>query len=92
MIHNKTCLSHYDYNHWYAYVYANYTKDICENQLQKINDNAYRLRLSSHLRTSNVFNVKHLNLCFVDADMNSRTSSFQSGEIDTREFEFDDAE
>lgn len=28
--------------------------------LQKINSNAYRLRLPSHIRTSDVFNVKHL--------------------------------
>jgi hypothetical protein len=33
--------------------------------LRKINDNAYRLRLSSHLKTSNVFNIKHLTPCFV---------------------------
>jgi len=47
--------------------------------LQKINDNAYRLRLPSHLKTSNVFNVKHLIPCSVDADrddLNSRMSSF----------------
>ena len=28
--------------------------------LEKINPNAYRLKLSSHMNTSNVFNVKHL--------------------------------
>ena len=28
--------------------------------LEKINPNAYRLKLPSHMRTSNVFNVKHL--------------------------------
>ena len=28
--------------------------------IKKINLNAYRLKLSSHLRTTNVFNVKHL--------------------------------
>ncbi|KAE8695306.1 hypothetical protein F3Y22_tig00110721pilonHSYRG00071 [Hibiscus syriacus] len=50
--------------------------------VQKINDNAYRLRLPSHLKTSDVFNVKHLSHCFVDSDdttLNSRTSSFQPG-------------
>jgi hypothetical protein len=36
--------------------------------LQKINDNAYQVCLPSHLKTSNVFNVKHLIPCFVDAD------------------------
>jgi hypothetical protein len=53
--------------------------------LQKINDNAYRLRLPSHLRTSDVFNVKHLSPCFMDSDdttPNSRTSSFQPGATD----------
>ena len=51
--------------------------------MQKINDNAYRLRLPSHLKTSNVFNVKHLTPCLIDAasdDMNLRASSFQLGE------------
>ncbi|KAE8715853.1 putative Quercetin 3-O-methyltransferase 1 [Hibiscus syriacus] len=50
--------------------------------VQKINDNAYRLRLPSHLKTSDVFNVKYLSHCFVDSDdttLNSRTSSFQPG-------------
>lgn len=28
--------------------------------IEKINPNAYRLQLSSHIRTSDVFNVKHL--------------------------------
>ncbi|KAE8720267.1 hypothetical protein F3Y22_tig00020999pilonHSYRG00012 [Hibiscus syriacus] len=53
--------------------------------VQKINDNAYRLRLPSHLKTSDVFNVKHLSHCFVDSDdttLNSRTSSFQPGVTD----------
>lgn len=50
----------------------------CEIQ-QKINDNIDRLCLSSHLRTSNVFNVKHLTPCFVDSDeanVNLRKNSF----------------
>jgi hypothetical protein len=53
--------------------------------LQKINDNAYRLCLPSHLKTSDVFNVKHLSPCFADSDdiaVNSRTSSFQLGVTD----------
>ncbi|KAE8702634.1 putative CCCH-type zinc finger family protein [Hibiscus syriacus] len=63
--------------------------------VQKINDNAYRLRLPSHLKTSDVFNVKHLSHCFVDSDdttLNSRTSSFQPGVTDAGGFETDDAE
>ncbi|XP_042964734.1 uncharacterized protein LOC122298958 [Carya illinoinensis] len=36
--------------------------------LQKINDNAYRVCLSSHLKTSDVFNMKHLSPYFVDPD------------------------
>ncbi|VFQ88052.1 unnamed protein product [Cuscuta campestris] len=56
--------------------------------VQRINDNAYRLRLPSHLKTSDVFNVKHLTPCFLDSkddDVNSRTSSFQPGKTDARE-------
>ena len=56
--------------------------------LQKINDNVYRLRLLSHLRTSDVFNVKHLSPCFWDLDdtaVNSRTSSFQLGATDAED-------
>ncbi|KAE8685729.1 hypothetical protein F3Y22_tig00111095pilonHSYRG00938 [Hibiscus syriacus] len=63
--------------------------------VQKINDNAYRLRLPSHLKTSDVFNVKHLSHCFVDPDdttLNSRTSSFQPGVTDAGGSETDDAE
>jgi hypothetical protein len=63
--------------------------------LQKINDNAYRLRLPSHLKTFDVFNVKHLSLCFADSDdiiVNSRTSSFQPKETDAGGSESDDAE
>ena len=57
---------------------------LCE-VLQKINDNAYRLHLPSHLMTSDVFNMKHLNPYveeFDDEAMNSRASSFQPGETD----------
>ena len=60
--------------------------------LQKINDNAYRLRLLSHLRTSDVFNVNHLSPYveeFDDEVVNSRTRSFQLGETDA---ELSDAE
>jgi len=63
--------------------------------LQKINDNAYRLRLPSHLKTSDVFNVKHLSPYFADSDdiaVNSRTSSFQPGVTDAGGSESDDAE
>ncbi|KAE8676151.1 putative CCCH-type zinc finger family protein [Hibiscus syriacus] len=63
--------------------------------VQKINDNAYRLRLPSHLKTSDVFNVKHLSHCFVDPDdttLNSRTSSFQPRATDAGGSETDDAE
>ncbi|KAE8728830.1 hypothetical protein F3Y22_tig00004072pilonHSYRG00287 [Hibiscus syriacus] len=63
--------------------------------VQKTNDNAYRLRLPSHLKTSDVFNVKHLSHCFVDSDdttMNSRTSSFQPGVTDAGGSDTDDAE
>ncbi|KAE8704792.1 hypothetical protein F3Y22_tig00110437pilonHSYRG00001 [Hibiscus syriacus] len=63
--------------------------------VQKINDNAYRLRLPSHLKTSDVFNVKHLSHCFVDPDdttLNSRMSSFQPGVTDAVGSETDDAE
>jgi len=63
--------------------------------LQKINDNTYRLHLPSHLRTSDVFNVKHLSRCFGDPDdiaVNSRTSSFQPGPTDAGGFEPEDDE
>jgi hypothetical protein len=56
--------------------------------LQKINNNAYRLHLPSHLKTHNVFNVKYWIPCFVYAnkdDLNSRASSFQFEEIDAGE-------
>ncbi|KAE8731801.1 hypothetical protein F3Y22_tig00002511pilonHSYRG00030 [Hibiscus syriacus] len=61
----------------------------------KINDNAYRLRLPSHLKTSDVFNVKRLSPCFVDSDdttLNLRTSSFQPGVNDAGGSETDDVE
>lgn len=54
--------------------------------LKKINDNAYQIKLPSHLRTSDVFNVKYL-MPYVgdqskDEQLNSRASSFQPGEDD----------
>ncbi|XP_022855290.1 uncharacterized protein LOC111376554 [Olea europaea var. sylvestris] len=62
--------------------------------LEKINDNAYRLRLPSHLKTSNIFNVKYLNPCFVESDeanVNSSASSFQPGATDAKGSESSDA-
>ena len=51
--------------------------------LQKINPNAYRLRLPNGLRTSNVFNIKHL-VPFIDDShkSDSRTNLSQIGEND----------
>ncbi|KAF7120408.1 hypothetical protein RHSIM_Rhsim13G0079100 [Rhododendron simsii] len=54
--------------------------------LERINPNAYRLKLPSHVRTADVFNVKHL-IPFrgdssSDEDCNSRSNSFQVGEDD----------
>ena len=49
---------------------------------QKINDNTYRLHLPSHLKTSDVFNVKHLVRYISDIDPNLRTSSFGPREDD----------
>ncbi|KAF5458536.1 hypothetical protein F2P56_022559 [Juglans regia] len=63
--------------------------------LQKINDNAYRLCLPSNLKTSDVFNVKHLRPYFVDSDgttLNSRASSFQPEATDVGGSESDDIE
>jgi hypothetical protein len=63
--------------------------------LQKINDNAYMLCLPSHLKTFDVFNVKHLSPCFADSDdvvVNSRTSFFELGVTDAGGSESDDAE
>ncbi|GKA50436.1 hypothetical protein Tco_0743509 [Tanacetum coccineum] len=49
--------------------------------LKKINDNAYRLQLPSHLNTSDVFNVKHLVPFKGDlkSNYNSRASSSSTG-------------
>ncbi|KAK9094428.1 hypothetical protein Scep_025897 [Stephania cephalantha] len=52
--------------------------------LEKINPNAYRLKLSSHFRTGDVFNVKHLVPYYGDTsdDDNSRANSVHPGEND----------
>jgi hypothetical protein len=53
--------------------------------IAKINPNAYRLKLPSHIKTSNVFNVKHLVPFIEDSleeDANSRTNFLQLGEDD----------
>ena len=53
--------------------------------IAKINPNAYRLKLPSHIKTSYVFNVKHLVPFIEDSseeDSNSRTNSLQPGEDD----------
>lgn len=54
--------------------------------LKKINDKAYKLKLPSHLRTSDVFNVKHLipyvNDSSDDKASNSMTEFFQPREND----------
>jgi len=55
---------------------------------EKINQNAYRLQLPSHVHTSDVFNVKHLIPCSVDASSedevtsDSRANLFHPGEDD----------
>jgi hypothetical protein len=53
--------------------------------IEKINPNAYRLKLLSHIKTSDVFNIKHL-VPFIDdsldEDANSRTHSLQPGKDD----------
>ena len=53
--------------------------------IKKINPNAYQLKLPSHIKTSDVFNVKHL-VSFIDdlsnEDANLRTNSLQPREDD----------
>ena len=48
--------------------------------VRKISNNAYKLKLPKHMKTSEVFNVKHL-VKYTD-DLNSRTSSFDPREND----------
>jgi len=56
--------------------------------MEKINSNAYHLKLPSHIRTANVFNVKHLipfheDLSSEEEDfLNSWSNSSQHGEDD----------
>ncbi|KAL5728355.1 hypothetical protein ACHQM5_001448 [Ranunculus cassubicifolius] len=54
--------------------------------IEKINSNAYRLKLPSAMRTSDVFNVKHLVPYHGDNssedESNSMTNSIQPGEED----------
>ena len=55
--------------------------------VEKINPNAYRLRLSSYIRTADVFNVKHLIPFAGDSsdDDHSRMNSVYPGENDADE-------
>ncbi|KAG5545126.1 hypothetical protein RHGRI_017555 [Rhododendron griersonianum] len=54
--------------------------------IEKINPNAYRLKLPSHVRTADAFNVKHLipfwGDSLSDEDANSRTNFLLAGEDD----------
>jgi hypothetical protein len=53
--------------------------------VEKINPNAYQLKLPSHIKTFDVFNVKHLVLFIGDSlyeDVNSRANSLQPREDD----------
>ena len=53
--------------------------------VKKINANAYQLKLPSHIKTSNVFNIKHFVLFIDDSladDANLRENSLQPGEDD----------
>ena len=55
--------------------------------IEKINPNAYRLKLPSHICIADVFNVKHLIPYAGDSsdDDNSRANSVQPGENDADE-------
>ncbi|PKI43651.1 hypothetical protein CRG98_035950 [Punica granatum] len=55
--------------------------------VEKINSNAYRLRLPSRIRTADVFNVKHLIPYTGDSldDDDSRANSLNPGENDAAE-------
>ena len=52
--------------------------------VDKINSNAYRLKLPSHIRTADVFNAKHLVLFTGDSsnDSDLRPNSINPGEND----------
>jgi hypothetical protein len=52
--------------------------------IEKINSNAYRLKLLSHIKTSNIFNAKHLVSSTEntsDENVNSRENSLQLGRM-----------
>ena len=52
--------------------------------IEKINPNTYRVKLLSHIRTTDVFNVKHLipvGDSNTNKDSNSRTNSFPAGRM-----------
>ena len=77
----KDCFPTGDYNKLYA-------KKIGPVEIvEKINPNAYRLRLPSHIRTADVFNMKHL-IPFTgdssddDVVANSRSNFLSPGEND----------
>jgi hypothetical protein len=56
--------------------------------IEKIKSNTYRLTLPSHIKTFDVFNVKHLVPFIEDSsgeDENSRTNSLQPGEDDANQ-------
>ncbi|KAL4180549.1 hypothetical protein AMTRI_Chr13g92620 [Amborella trichopoda] len=65
---------------WHALISSIVKVGLFEN-LKKINDNAYKLKLPSHIHTSDVFNVKHLIPCRSDTfdDEHSRENSFDEG-------------
>jgi hypothetical protein len=53
--------------------------------VKEINPNAYQMKLPSHIKTSNVFNAKHLVPFIEDSleeEANSRMNSIQPGEDD----------
>ena len=52
--------------------------------VEKINSNAYHLKLPTHIRTADVFNIKHLGLFTGDSsdDSDSRPNSVHPGEND----------
>ena len=52
--------------------------------IEKIGPNAYRLKLPSHIRNADVFNVKHLDPFYADSseDEDSRANPLHPGEND----------
>ena len=59
--------------------------------IEKINPNAYRLKLPSHIHTADVLNIKHLILFYGDSSdddpANSRANSFHPGGSDAAQHE-----